>query len=180
MKALVTFGTERKNAYKRRMIFTLLILVLFFVQSGYSAFVGMRGVRIFFLIPAIVAISMYERGAFGAGLGLFAGALWDITLSHDGFASAVLFTAAALCGILVSYVMRNNIITGVFLCALSVAAFSALYVFVFYVSEEIDTHGILIYYISSFLLTVLTFPLFYYAVREITCRFTSGRASYVE
>ena len=86
------------------------------------------------LVPFTVCVAMYERSTTGLLFGLFAGALWDFASSGaDGMFTLMLACIGFGVGVLITFMLRNRLVTAVFLSVISCVAVTVAYwaVFVF-------------------------------------------------
>ena len=60
--------------------------------------------------------------------GALAGALWDVSSGVDGFNTLVLMILCAVSSLLISHLMRNNLITALVLGAGSITAYEIIYI----------------------------------------------------
>ena len=158
-----------KNRITRRILLLLFLLLTAVLQNTAGLFLEPFGARAFLLIPAAVVVGMFERSLFGALLGAFAGALWDLTSVHDGFNTVFLFFVAFISGMLISRLMRNGVLTALTLSTAFTAVYIALYVLVFFVFAGAQNSGALLFgfYLPSFLYSVAVSPLQYLFVKAI-------------
>ena len=117
---------------------------------------------------------MFEREITAALLGAFSGLLWDVSTGIDGYNMLVIMLISAVCSILISRVMRNNIVTAIVLGFSGLGVFIFLYIMIFIV---LDGGGnplsqIFRFYIPSFIFTSFFIPLYYYLIKTI---FNSNR-----
>lgn len=164
-----------KKAFIRRVIFALLILACFLLQSSFGL-KGIFGARVFWLIPAAVSIAMFEREVSGMLFALFAGALWDSVSVHYSF-NAVFFTLVGFtCGMLISHLMRNNLSSALLMTSGATVLYSFIYWLGAYVFSGTGGAGkaLLVFFIPSGFLTILVTPPMYFLVRAIVKRFRSA------
>lgn len=126
------------------------------------------GVRVFIVLPLAVCIAMFEREIASALFGAFAGVLWDISSGADGFNALVIMLLCAVCSVLVSRIMRNNIATALVLSACAAAVYIFVYTFVFNVfAGGFALGAVLSYYVPAFALTTAAAVPVWYAVRAV-------------
>lgn len=162
--------SENRNLIKRRLIFALLILAAFLFQSTPGIALAPFGIRSFPLIALTVCIAMFERETWGAFAGLLAGALWDCVAARgQGFHAIFLMLAGFLCGFLVRYIMRNNLMAALVLTAAFSLLHEVLFWLFFIVIGGVPGAGKLLwrFYLPCAAAAVLWLPLFYFAVRSI-------------
>ncbi len=159
---------DNKKTYIRKACYAAGLVVVALLQNTEGLLPSFFGIRAFVLIPALVSIAMFERELSGMFFGVFAGLLWDVSSASGGHFQAIMMTAIGfICGSLITYLMRNNLITGILLSAGSLVVHSLLcwlkdYIF----SGNFDgAYKLLTFYIPSCIYTMLFFPLFYFLVR---------------
>ncbi len=165
---------NNKPKIKRRIIFVLLIALTAVIQNTGVRFNGVFGFHAFLLIPLMVSISMFEREFVSSILGAFAGVLWDLSSGLDGYNMLLLMLICAVCSLLISRVMRNNIVTALVLGAVSILTFILLYIYIFIVFDSggYPFSQIFRFYLPSFIFTAVFMPIYYYVIKEI---FNSNR-----
>lgn len=129
----------------------------------------MLGIRAFLLLPAVVCIAMFEREVAASLFGVFAGVLWDINVVNDGFNCIVLFLICAVCSLLISHFMRNNVITATVMGVGAVTVYIVIYVLFNYVFASVlpSTKQIFTFFLPSGLFTLVFVPLCYFLVSHI-------------
>ncbi len=169
----MTLESQRKKLITRRLCLALILLLLSVLQNTDGFFPQIFGVRALILIPAVVCIAMYERDIWGMLLGLFAGALWDITASGASFNALYLLTVGFVCGTLINTIMRNNVVTAMILSTLATLIYNIGYWAVSFVGGGMDNAGFILirYYLPSILYTMLFIPLTFITVRAVEKKF---------
>ena len=169
----MTLESQRKKLITRRLCLALILLLLSVLQNTDGFFPQIFGVRALILIPAVVCMAMYERDIWGMLLGLFAGALWDITASGASFNALYLLTVGFVCGTLINTIMRNNVVTAMILSTLATLIYNIGYWAVSFVGGEMDNSGFILirYYLPSILYTMLFIPLTFITVRAVEKKF---------
>lgn len=170
----MTLETQRKKLIFRRLCLALILLVLSVLQNTDGFFPQIFGVRALLLIPAVVCIAMYERDTWGLILGLFAGALWDITASGASFNALYLMTVGFLCGTLINTIMRNNVITAMILSTISTVLYNVGYWVFSFVAGNIDSAPFMFfrYYLPSVFYTMLFIPVAFFIVLGVEKKFS--------
>ena len=165
---------NNKPKIKRRIIFAILIIVTAIIQNTGARFNGVFSFHAFLLIPLAVSISMFEREITAALLGVLAGLLWDASTGIDGYNTLVIMLISAVCSILISRVMRNNIVTALVLGFSSLGVFIFLYIMIYIVLDGggVPLSQIFRFYIPSFIFTSIFIPFYYYIIKNI---FNSNR-----
>ncbi len=169
----MTLESQRKKLIIRRLCLALILLLLSVLQNTDGFFPQIFGVRALILIPAVVCMAMYERDIHGMLLGLFAGALWDITASGASFNALYLLTVGFLCGTLINTIMRNNVVTAMILSTLATLIYNIGYWAVNFIGGGMDNAGFILirYYLPSILYTMLFIPLTFITVRAVEKKF---------
>ena len=103
---------------KRILLYIPIILIVAVMQSVPQLTVEIFGVRPLLLIPLAVCLGMFEREVVGGYLGLFAGALWDISsLKLPGSNAIALLVIGVICGLLITNFMQSNLFSALILTA---------------------------------------------------------------
>ncbi len=165
---------NNKPKIKRRIIFAVLIIITAIIQNTGSRFNGVFTARAFLLIPLIITISMFEREIVSAFLGVLTGLLWDLFTGVDGYNVLVIMLLSAVCSILISRLMRNNIVTALVLGVSGLAIYMFLYITIYIVLDGggFPLSQIFRFYLPSFVFTSAFIPIYYYLIKMI---FTKNR-----
>ncbi len=159
---------NKKPLIIRRTVFALLIALAALLQNTVSAAVGSFSVRVLLVIPLVVAISMFEREIASALFGALGGVLLDIASAKDGFNTLVLVIICAVCSLLISHLMRNNLVTGTVLCAAALAVYTLLYITVFNLFEGVfPLRAFFMFYLPTAASSLVSFFVIYYIVRAL-------------
>lgn len=169
----MTLESQRKKLIIRRLCLALILLLLSVLQNTDGFFPQIFGVRALLLIPAVVCMAMYERDICGMFLGVFAGALWDITASGASFNALYLLTVGFLCGTLINTIMRNNVVTAMILSTLATVIYNVGYWAFSFAASGMDSSVFMFfrYYLPSIFYTMLFIPPTFIAVRAIEKKF---------
>ena len=101
---------EQKKQIGKWVCYALYLLLLFLLQVTPGVFPAIFGVKPVFLLPAVICAAMFEGEFRGSILAVVAGLLWDTSrLRPFGY-------FACLCGLLIVYFMRNNVLTALLYC----------------------------------------------------------------
>ena len=163
--------------YIKRGLLLLLIMLTAAFQHTEGAIPSLFGARAMVLIPLTVVIGMYERSMSGLAFGVLAGALWDFaSVRGDGFFSVCLAVTGYLAGVLVTYYLRNNILSALLLGAVSSVGINTLYWLLFIRSDSYgDAVSILTgFYIPSAIYTLM-FIFIYYYLAGLIIKLTAGQ-----
>ena len=158
---------DNKPKYIRWAIFGALLVVSVLLQNSVGGLLEFFGARVFLCIPFLVAIAMFEREVPAAIFGAFAGALWDVSSGVDGFNTIVLMALCAVSSLLISHLMRNNLITALVLGAGSVTAYETIYIAVRLWGAGSPIRQIFTFYLPSLIITVIFVPVCYFIVKAI-------------
>lgn len=160
---------NNKPKIKRRAIFVLLIIITAVIQNTGSRFNGVFGAHAFLLIPLAVSVSMFEREITASILGAISGLLWDLSSGLDGYNMLVIMLISAVCSILISRLMRNNIVTAIVLGVTSIGIFIFLYIMINIVFDGggYPFSQIFRFYIPSFIFTSAFIPIYYPLIKTI-------------
>ena len=158
---------DNKPKYIRWAIFGALLVISVLLQNSVGGLFEFFGIRVFLSIPFCVAVAMFEREVPAALLGAFAGALWDVSSGVDGFNTIALMVICAVCSLLISHLMQNNIITALVLGAGSVTAYEILYIAIRFWGAGNPIRQIFTFYLPSLIITVVFVPICYFIVKRI-------------
>jgi len=159
---------ENLHIYIRRVVLAVLIIITAIMQNTAHLLPTIFGIRTFFLVPVVVCIAMFEKDITAALFGTFAGLLWDTTSAvGDGFNTIFLMLVGSICGILINYLMRNNMVTAVILTSGSLVLYSLCYWLFFVVGKGVAGGGLLIFtfYLPCCAYTLIFTPLIYMLIR---------------
>ena len=162
---------ENKPKILRRLAFFLLILLVASIQK-IGLLPEIVGLRFMPLLLLVLSVSMFEKETYGLNFGLLAGILVDMNVGRADGTNALFFALMGfVCGLLMTYLMMNNLITA----SLLAAVFELLYAFYSYVLHCGLSGGTLRelfdFYLPSALMNLLTLPLVYYFVRAVNKQF---------
>ncbi|MBQ8182816.1 MAG: rod shape-determining protein MreD [Clostridia bacterium] len=160
---------NNKPKYVRFLIYALLIAGAALIQNSPYIIPEIFGARAFILLPVCVSIAMFEREIAAAVFGVFAGVLWDICIGKDGFNAFVLILIGAVCSLLISHFMRNNILTALVLGVGSVVSYCIIYVVVnlIFGGAGASVGQLFTFYLPSGIYTAVFIPVFYFPVSWI-------------
>lgn len=158
---------DNKPKYIRWAIFSALLIVSVLLQNSVGGLLDFFGARVFLCIPFCVAIAMFEREVPASIFGALAGALWDVSSGVDGFNTIVLMALSAVCSLLISHLMRNNLITAMVLGAGSITAYEIVYIAVRFWGAGSPIRQIFTFYLPSLIITAIFVPVCYFIVKSI-------------
>lgn len=153
----------------RYAIYSVAIIIISLLQNSAGALPEILGARAFVAIPACVIIAMHEREIASAVFGAFTGAVLDICTGADGFNTFVLMAMGAVCSLLISHFMQNNVVTSLVLGAGGVVLYELLYVTVNYAFGGADGFAtqLVTFYLPSLIYTMIFVPVLYYIFKWI-------------
>lgn len=172
---------DNRPTYIRRSIFALLIVIAALMQNVRGGFPSFFGSHALLLIPITVTIAMFERGAAGIGFGLFAGLLCEVCSSGGDGLSAVYLTAVGfICGTLITYYMRNNLVTALVLTGgvCLIGAFLHWLIFVVRLGVDGAAYVLVRFYLCSVLYTVFFTPACYFTVMKLSEKIRKERRTF--
>ncbi len=161
---------DNKPKYIRWAIFALLVMGACVLQNSSGSLLEIFGARVFLLIPVCVSVAMFEREVPSAIIGAFAGVLWDVSSGADGYNTLVVMLLSAGVSLLISHLMRNNILTALVLGAGATFVYEFIYIIRIAFSGN-PIYRILTFYFPSLILTVVFMPLCYFIVKTIYSSF---------
>lgn len=153
--------------YIRKALLLCLVALTAVFQHTEGAIPSLFGTRAMLLIPLTVAIAMHERSMQGLFFGALCGILWDFaTVRGDGFFAVLLAFVGFISGSLVTYLMRNNIVTNLILSIAGIGFVNISYwfVFIFRKGYEGSVEVLFSYYLPSVLYTAVFAFVYYYLV----------------
>ena len=164
----------KKDNIKRRISLAVILVVTFLLQTTSGCFPAPFGIHACLLIPATVCIAMFEREFAGLFFGLAAGMMLE-TVSPDSVCFySVMFTLIGFAaGMLITYLMINNLITALIFTLSFSLIVNTLYFLLFIVFDGVDaSFGFYLkYYFVSAIYTTLFTPIFYFSVRAIVKKY---------
>lgn len=105
------------------LAYILELLIIFTVQNAPGLLPSFLGVKPLLLVIFAVSIAMFEGDVVGLWFGIIAGFLMDLSASTVfGFYTLFVMIICYICGTLVIYLMRNNLVSSLVLGALAVLA----------------------------------------------------------
>ena len=164
---------DNKPKYIRYGIYVLIIGLAFLLQCSSVAFPRILGASTLLLLPVCVCIAMHEREVPAAIFGGFIGVLWDTASATEGFNAIVIMILSAICSILISHLMQNNIVTALVLSAGTAIVYELLYVIINLVVAGAGNSikQIFTFYLPTLIYTMVFVPVVYYIVNKIYTRY---------
>ncbi|MBE6774181.1 MAG: rod shape-determining protein MreD [Ruminococcaceae bacterium] len=123
----------------RRGLIILVMIASALIQHTPGFNLNIGNLSPMLLIPFTVCVAMYERSTAGLVYGLLAGALWDFaSTGADGMFTLMLLCIGFGIGILITFVLRNRLVTSVFLSLVCCIAVSVAYWGIFILRKGYD------------------------------------------
>lgn len=117
----------------------LLAVVTAVFQHTPSFTLDIAGLKPMLFVPFVVCIAMHERSFSGLAFGVLAGTLWDFASSGaDGMFTLMLSVIGFVVGFLITFYLRNRLVTAVVLNFVSCMAVSVAYWMVFILRKGYD------------------------------------------
>lgn len=159
---------------KRYAVLGIVLLVLSVLQNTPHCFPTVFGCRALLLVPAVVAIAMYERDVAGIFFGLFAGALWDISSTGTDHYAAFLVVVGFVCGSLVNNTLRINVVTAFLMSVIWLAVATFGFWAIRYLIGGLDSAVAVLLrnYLPSFVYSLIFAPILFLAIRGIENKLT--------
>ena len=102
----------RNKQVKKYVIYCLFILIAELLQNVSGIMPEIFGARCFLIIPTVMILTSGEGELSASLLGLFAGALWDISsATHMGFNCIFFALTCFIASALINNIIRNTFIT---------------------------------------------------------------------
>ncbi len=164
---------ENRPKIMRRSCFFLVVIAVGILQIS-DVLPTFFGVRFLPLLPLTVVLGMFERETYGLYYGLLSGIIWDMNIgSGDGFNAFFFALVGFTCGLLMTYLMMNNLITASILCASWSLIYFLVSWVVFVAAKGVDgSFSVLLSsYLPAALLNIVTLPFYYYTVRAVMKKF---------
>lgn len=160
----------KKENIKKRIWFAVILVVTFLLQTTKGFFPAPFGIHACLLIPATVCIAMFEREFSGLFFGLASGMMLDSISPDTVCYYSILFTLMGfVTGMLITYLMRNNLVTALIFTSFFSLIHNSLYCLLYYIIDgaNISFAFFMKYYFCSAVYTALLTPFFYFITRAI-------------
>ncbi len=167
-----------KKLYIRRALFALLVVLSAAVQHTDGALPSFSGAKAMIIIPLCVCIAMFERSMGGLAFGVLCGVMWDAASARsDGFFSVCLAVVGFTAGALITYFMRNNILSALIISGAACLLVNSAYWLVFILLKGFDgAYGVLMsFYLPCAFYSFLYTFLYYYLIRLIVQITSEGK-----
>ena len=151
--------------YLKWTLYVAVLLLAFTLQQTKGALPVIAGARPVLLIPFAICVAMYEGDTYGGAFGLITGLLWDFSANRVlGFNAVLLMLAGVACGIIITYLMQNNIFSSLILCGGAVFLLELFDWFFYYLLWGYDKPLLVFFqaYIPTMMYSMLFVPVFHY------------------
>lgn len=106
----------KSKIYIKWAVYILILLLVYILQMTPSLFPRFFSASPILIIPAAVMLSMHVGETEAAVIGLIGGFLWDVGgMFILGFNALILMVSCCAVSLLISFLMRNNILTALLL-----------------------------------------------------------------
>ena len=153
----------------KSILFALLVILTALAQHAFFPAAGAAHTA-YLLLALVTAIAMREREPRAAAYGLLAGALWDIASPlPDGVLALFFLVFACAASLLSHFLFRQSLLTAAVLCGGGSVLLGLLLYLLNCAGRDGSAFASLLFgsFLPCFLLTAVTLPVFYYAVRAI-------------
>ncbi|MBQ9516844.1 MAG: rod shape-determining protein MreD [Eubacterium sp.] len=90
-------------------LYCVILAAAALLQNVHGLWFQIGGARCFFVVPAVVLLSLGEDERVAAFMGLFAGFLWDcVSSAHMGFNGILLMLLCYIAATIVNFLLRNT------------------------------------------------------------------------
>lgn len=160
------------NTRAKWVIYGVEIFLIYVLQSTPALIPEIFGEKPMTVLMCAVSIALFEGDVIGMWFGLGAGLLLDTGSTNPfGFYGLMLLCVCYVCGALVMYLMRNNVVTSLIL-GFTAAVLVSLAQWIFFSHSSLQN---ILFFVTNILLprciySVALMPLFYYFNRAVTTR----------
>lgn len=164
----------------KHIVYTLLLLLLYILQTT-PGFLAIRGIRPLWVIPAALALAMFEGEFVGGIYGAVAGLLCDVTAVPRqsggsllfGFNGLIVTLFCVTAGLLIIYLFRNNVLGCLLFALVTLLVRGSLeFLFAYGMWGHENVWKIYVCYtLPVVLYTLVVTPVVYWVVRGIFRRF---------
>ena len=163
----------KSRLYIKWAAYGLLLILLYVLQMTPGLFPRFFGASPILIIPAVVVLSMFLSETEAAAFGLLCGLFWDVGGPFIiGFNAIILLVSCSVVSLLISFLMRNNIITALLLGSGILVLQALLWWFFFKVIWSYPGQWYLLLYniLPTIIYSILFIPPFYYGARTLCSR----------
>lgn len=123
---------------------TLMLLLLFVLQSMVFSRLRIMSVAPLIMPMAVIGVGLFEGATWGGGFGIAAGVLCDLSYSETSVFFTVLLTILGMAvGLLSEYVLTKGLFSYLLCCLLSLVIIAFLQMFGFLVFQRVDIQSLL-------------------------------------
>jgi len=157
--------TQRTKILTIRRLLLVAVVIIGALLQNCALSVG--GIQICLLLPLSVIIAMFEKEFAGILYGILAGCLWDVsTTTADGMKALFLALTGCICGLLIRYIMRNNLLSALVLCGAASLVHNVLHWLIYVVPYADGMFSALFrFYIPQISVSVLAVIPLYFLLR---------------
>lgn len=151
------------------LCYFVILFVLYIFQTT-PGFMQVMGIKPILILPFVISVVVFEGEFYGAIFGAIGGLFLDISMGRlFGFFGLFLLVFCCLIGLLIIYLIRQNMVNTILITALAMAIILLLdYYFNFAMWGYEHTHIILLKRIlPTFCYSIIFSPLFYLLVKRI-------------
>lgn len=99
----------KKDKTIKYTLYCVILAVAALLQNVHGLWFQLGSARCFFLVPAVLLLSLGEDERVAAFMGLFAGFLWDcVSSAHMGFNCIILMVLCYISATIVNFLLRNT------------------------------------------------------------------------
>jgi len=163
--------------YLKWTFYTAILLLIYYMQFTTGLMPELIGIRPLPVIPFVICVAMYEGEVYGGVFGIIAGLLWDFSANRVlGFNAIVLMILGIAVGLIITYLMQNNIYSAMILCGSSIFAIELFDWFFYYLLWGYDKpiYVFFRYYILIMIYTSAFIPGFHYFFKWIKPQIKEG------
>ena len=163
----------KKEKTIKYCVYAAVIVALALVQNVRGLMPEIFGARCFLIIPTVMILTSGEGELSASLLGLFAGALWDISsATHMGFNCIFFALTCFIASALVNNIIRNTFITNIIICSSVAVLYSLVYWLCFIVIKGTggEAYTLFAFYLPSVIYTVAASAIAYFIFKPIKAR----------
>lgn len=171
------YSSDNSQYWRRRLlqwtVFGAIILLAALLQATPSALPRPWGIAALPLPFTAVGLAMIVGPVGGAGAGIACGLLWDVyTDTTFGYHALLLMIVGCACGLLVQWILRNNLLTYLMLTAITLFGITLLDWILHSLVWSAEGAWTLLFrvYLPSAVYSVLLCPLMYLLIHFINKR----------
>lgn len=157
-------GSSKKTLIKV-IKYTVMLLVLFVLQSMVFSRLRIMGIAPLILPVAVVAVALLEDATWSGAFGIAAGVFCDVSYSESMVFFTVLLPIMGIAlGLLSEYFLTRGLLSYLLCCVLSLAAIAFFQMFAFLVFQDVNPQALLkTALLQSLYSLILAVPVYYFA-----------------